>query len=124
MSHVVTIDVKLKDKQAVIAACKRLSWEYEEQGETSFYDGTIERGVAVHVPGWRYPAVITEDGAIKADTYNDRWGKLSDLDQLKQRYGAEQTKAVFAKQGLCASEQLNQDGSLTLNVQFIEEGGV
>lgn len=117
MSQVVTINIELKDKQAVIAACKRLSWKYEE-GEAKFYDGSIARGIVVYVPGWRYPAVVTENGSIKADTYNDQWGKLSDLDQLKQRYGAEQTKSVFATQGLYAGEQQNQDGSLTLTVQL------
>ena len=120
MSHVVTIDVRLKDKQAVIAACKHLSWKYEEQGEVEFYDYTTERGTVVHVPGWRYPAVITENGTIRADTYNDTWGHMSDLDLLKQRYSAEQTKITFAKQGLYASEQQNQDGSLTLTVQLHE----
>lgn len=118
MSQVVTIDVELKDKQAVMAACKHLSWKCEEQGEVVFYDKTTERGTVVHVPGWKYPAVVTENGTMKADTYNDQWGHMSDLDQLKQRYSAEQTISTFAKQGLYASEQQNQDGSLTLTVQL------
>ena len=118
MSHVVTIDVKLTDKQAIKAACKNLSWQFKEQSTARFYDGSVMSGTVVHVPDWKYPVVITEDGTIKSDTYNDKWGRLEDLDRLKQGYSAEQTKATFAKQGLYASEQLNQDGSLTLTVQL------
>lgn len=118
MSQVVTVKVELKDKQTVIAACKHLGWTCEEHGEAKFFNGSIEKGIVVHIPGWTYPVVVTEDGTVKADAYNDQWGEMSDLDQLKQRYGAEQTKSVFAAQGLYADEQQNQDGSLTLTVQL------
>ncbi len=120
MSHIVTIEVELKNKESVVKACERLSWPCTADGSASFYDGKTIHGVVVKVPGWQYPAVIKDNGTIAADTYNNRWGDIKELDRLKQLYSIEEAKSTFSRQGLYGSEQENQDGSITLTAEVYQ----
>ena len=73
MSHVVTIQTKVRDSAAVAAACQRLGLPAPAQGTAHLF-GSEASGLLVQLPGWQYPAVIdVESGAIRFDNFQGLW---------------------------------------------------
>jgi hypothetical protein len=73
MSHVVTIQTKLRDPAAIAAACQRLGLAAPVQGTAELFSGEAT-GLMVQLPGWLYRAVIdTSTGEVRYDTYEGRW---------------------------------------------------
>lgn len=115
MSHTVKIATQLKNTKSIQKACARLEWDCQLNSSAVLYDGKSVSGTVVRVPDWRYPAIVQESGEIATDTFGSRWGKLSDLDQLKKYYAVEETKSTLAAQGIYAREYTNEvDQSVTL----------
>ena len=118
MSHTVKLQVEIKDRSALLAACERLGYRVGEEGMHAFYyKNEPQQGLAIYLPGWSYPVVIKGDGTIAYDNYNGSWGDIGHLNKLRQIYAAEVTQREFAMQGLSVYEQTNQDGSMTLTVE-------
>ncbi|OHB36283.1 MAG: hypothetical protein A2Y08_01465 [Planctomycetes bacterium GWA2_40_7] len=118
MSHLVTINVELRNKQAVTAACNRLKWEVKENTKVKYHDGSVAEGMAVYIPGWSYPIVITDNGTVKGDNYGGVWGDLALLNKLKQAYGVEVARSLMKRHAVPIIETQNQDGSMTLTVRY------
>lgn len=118
MSHLVTINIELKDKQATVAACNRLGWTVKENTQINYADGSTPTGTAIYIPDWAYPIVITEDGRVVGDNYGGSWGDPAKLNQLKQAYGAEVVRIMVQRQGRSVCESQNADGSITLTVRY------
>ncbi len=116
MSHVVKLQVEIKNRQALIAACQRLGYQIGTEGTHTLYNSK-EEGLSVNLPDWRFPVVIKADGSIAFDNYKGAWGDISVLNKLRQIYASEVTKFEFMLQGLSVYEEANQDGSLTLTVE-------
>jgi hypothetical protein len=115
MSHTVQIKTELKNPKSVEKACERLKWDCQLNSSAVLYDGKSVHGAIVTIPGWRYAACVKEDGSIATDTFNNRWGDIADLDQLKKYYAVEETKSTLAAQGIYSREYLNEkDQSITL----------
>jgi hypothetical protein len=73
MSHVVTIETKVRDPAAVTAACQRLGLGAPVHGTARLYSGEVS-GLLVQLPGWTYPAVIDlETGEVRYDNFQGRW---------------------------------------------------
>ena len=91
MSHVVSIQTKVRDPAAVAAACRRLGLAAPVQGTARLFSGEAA-GLLVQLPGWRYPAVIdTESGEVRYDTFEGRWGDPAQLHRFLQAYAVEKT---------------------------------
>jgi len=105
MSHTMNIQLELHDKDALFAACERLGLTMTE-GRHRLYQ-TEEEGIAVRLPGWKYPVVVKEDGMIAYDNYNGRWGKEEELNKLKAFYGLEKAKIEARKRGYSVYETFN-----------------
>ncbi len=73
MSHVVTIETKLKDPVALSAACVRLKLSEPQQETIKFFDGSEHAGLATRPPGFGSPVLVQEDGNVRCDTYGGRW---------------------------------------------------
>jgi hypothetical protein len=115
MSHLVQIEVELKNQRSVVKACQRLEWDCQVNSSTIYYDGSKVSGSVISVPGWKFPAVVQEDGRIAADTFGTSWGNPKDLDRLKKYYAVEETKSTLAAQGIYSREYLDEkDQSITL----------
>jgi hypothetical protein len=69
LSHVVTIKSEVKDAAAVRAACQRLGLPQPLQGTHRLFTNSAT-GLAVQLPGWRYPAVC--DLVTGQVAYDDR----------------------------------------------------
>ena len=117
MSHVVQIKTQVRDAEAVRAACRRLFLAEPVQGTTRLFSGEAT-GLAVQLPGWRYPAVCQLDtGQIQFDNFQGNWGEQKELDLFLQSYAVEKAKLEARKKGHTVSEQQLQDGSVKLTIQ-------
>jgi len=120
MSHVVSIQTKVRDPNAVAAACQRMGLPTATVGTAHLFSGEAT-GLLVHLPGWQYPAVIdTRTGNVQFDNFEGNWGDQRHLDKFLQLYAVEKAKLEARKKGFQVSEQALQDGSIKLQ---ITEGG-
>jgi hypothetical protein len=118
LSHIVSIQTKVRDRAAVIAACRRLNLPQPIEGTTQLYSGEAT-GLLVQLPGWQYPAVIdTASGTVKYDNFEGHWGEQQHLDRFLQMYAVELAKIEARTRGYTVSEQALSDGSI--KVQLIE----
>ena len=116
MSHIVTIKTQIRDPAALAAACRRLGLSEPTHGTAKLYSGEAT-GLVVHLPNWRYPAVIdTGAGKIRYDNYNGAWGQQSELDRLLQAYAVEKTRIEAHKAGHSLTEQPLANGAIKLTV--------
>lgn len=57
-------------------------------------------GLAVELPGWRYPVVYNlADGKVHLDNFNGHWGDQKHLDAFLQAYAVEQAKQEARARG-------------------------
>ncbi|HEY7328488.1 MAG TPA: hypothetical protein VH592_12645 [Gemmataceae bacterium] len=116
MSHIVTLQTKVHDHAAVVAACQRLNLTPPQQGTARLYSGEAE-GLMVQLPGWQYPIVIdTLSGIVRYDNFEGRWGEPQHLDRFLQLYAVERAKLEARKKGYTVSEQALQDGSIRVQI--------
>ncbi len=117
MSHIVQIHTEIRDSMAVQMACQRLQLPAPVQGTTQLYSDRVT-GLAVQLPGWRYPAVCdTTSGQVRFDNFEGRWGDRQELDRFVQAYAVEKTRLEARKRGLSVQEQVLADGSIKVTVQ-------
>ena len=116
MSHVVTIETKLRDPAALSAACARLRLPEPKTETVKFFDGSEHEGLAVRPPGFVYPIVVRTDGTTLSDTYNGRWGDDAFLGRLKQAYAVEAAKLQAKTRGHRIAEIALPDGGVKLTV--------
>ena len=121
MSHLVSIEAKIRDPVALAAACVRLGLSQPTQGKAQLFTSEAS-GLIVQLPGWTYPAVIdTATGSVACDTYNGAWGDPKELDKLLQAYAVEKARLVARQAGHQITEQTLANGSIKLTVSV---GGV
>jgi hypothetical protein len=116
VSHIVTIETKVRDPRAVAAACRRLRLTPPVEGTAKLYAGDVS-GVIVQLPDWQYPIVIdVRSGAIHYDDFAGQWGDKQHLDRFVQIYSVEKVKLEAHKKGSSVTEQTLQDGSIKLQI--------
>ena len=121
MSHIVTIEVEIRDAAAVRAACSRLRLPEPVHGRHQLFSSEVD-GLAVELPDWRYPVVCNlSSGQAQYDNYEGRWGNQDRLDELVQSYSIEKCRIEARKRGHTLTEHALPDGSVKLVVGM--EGG-
>ncbi len=115
MSHVATVELQVRDPEALRAAAARLGLGLRH-GEVRFYDGTTVQGAVIHLPGWRYPVVLDAQGTLHYDTYGGRWGDLAQLHRLRQAYAEAVTTRWARRQGYQVRRQTAPDGTIRLEL--------
>jgi hypothetical protein len=116
MSHIVTVQTRLRDPAAVAAACQRLCLTAPVQGTARLYSGEAT-GLLVRLPGWQYPVVIDpSSGEVRYDNFEGRWGEQAQLDRFLQAYAVQKTRLEARKKGYQVTEQQLGDGSVRLQV--------
>ena len=117
MSHIVTIQTEVRDAVAVEAACSRLSLPAPRAGTFRLFTDEAT-GLAVELPGWRYPAVCElTSGSVRCDTYNGRWGDPAQLGRFLQGYAVEKAKLEARRRGHPVAEHQLPNGSVRLTVR-------
>jgi hypothetical protein len=94
MSHTVILEIKFKSRKALEKACKRVGVEILGERDVSFY-GSTHHGLAIQLPGWRYPIVVEGGGKVAYDNYDGQWGDTKELNKLSAYYLAEETKETL-----------------------------
>ena len=116
MSHIVTIQTKLRDALAIAAACSRLHLDPPVHDTVPLYQGPAT-GLVVRLRDWRYPVVVdTTTGTTRYDNYEGAWGDPARLNELLQAYAVEKTRIEAGRKGLTVREQSLSDGSIRLVV--------
>jgi hypothetical protein len=116
MSHLVTIEARLRDPVAIAVACRRLGLAEPVHGTAQLFSGEAT-GLLVQLPGWRYPVVLdTQKGTASYDHFSGRWGEPAQLDHFLQAYAVELARLEARKKGYAVSEQTLQDGSIRLQI--------
>ena len=73
MSHIVSIQTQIRDATAVMAACHRLGLPPPSERTVQLFSESVA-GLAVELPGWRYPVVCNlASGSLKFDNYGGVW---------------------------------------------------
>lgn len=117
VSHIVQIETKMYDAQAVSTACSRLGLKAPAEGTARLFSDSVT-GLLVELPGWQYPVIIdTTSGAVRYDNYGGRWGEQRHLDRLTQIYAVEKAKIEARRRGYTASERTLADGSILVSVE-------
>lgn len=118
MSHIVEIQTEVRDAAAVAAACRRLALAAPVERTVKLFSGEAT-GLAVQLPGWRYPVVCDlAHGQLKYDDFGGRWGGRRELDRFLQAYAVEMARLEARRQGHTVTEQTLADGSIRLTVQL------
>lgn len=116
MSHLVTIKTQVRDPLAVKSACARLQLPDPVHRKVRLFTSE-EVGLAVELPGWRYPVVCqTMTGELKFDNFGGRWGDPRQIDRFLQIYAVEMVKLQARRQGQTAIEQSLQDGAIRVQI--------
>ena len=116
MSHIVTIQTRIRDPAALAAACSRLGLAAPEEGTAQLYSSQAT-GQILRLPGWHYPAVVDlTSGSVAYDNFGGSWGEQKELDKLLQAYAVEAAKIEARKSGHSVTEQQLADGSIKLTV--------
>ena len=113
MSHVATITLEFRDRQALADAATACGFPLGE-GTVTFFDGTRVTGTEVRLPGWQYPAVIDAAGRLFYDHYEGRWGDLRHLYRFQQAYGEAATRRFAHAQGFRVTRTVQADGTVRL----------
>ncbi len=91
MSHIVQIRSQVKDAVAATAACQRLGLPAPVQETVKLFSDSAT-GLAVRLPGWRFPVVFDlAAGEARYDDFGGRWGERKELDKFLQIYAAEKS---------------------------------
>lgn len=118
MSHTVELSVRMKSPDVLRAACAALGLPEPVHGTHRLYDGTTMTGLAVRLPGWTYPAIVeAQTGRVRYDNYRGRWGDLSSLHKLAQRYSVEATKRKARLKGWRVHETTLPSGEVALDIE-------
>jgi len=112
MSHTVSLELKIKDKELFKQVARQKGYRVEEMRFRLY--SSAEKGLGVFLPGWRYPAVVTEEGELRYDNYNGRWGKQEVLDELVQEYAVQLVHKKALEQGLTLVSQKTTQGEVEI----------
>jgi hypothetical protein len=116
MSHLVTIETRLRNPAAIAAACARLGLPAPVQGTAHLFSGQAT-GLQVQLPGWKYPVVVnTETGQVRYDDYRGRWGKQAEFNRFLQAYAVEMCRLEARRTGSTVTETVLQDGGIRLQI--------
>ncbi len=118
MSHVVTIQVEVKDLDAIRSACRRLQLKEPVHGRTVLFETEVE-GILVALPDWLFPVVcITTTGELKYDNFGGAWGEEKHLHRFVQMYGVEKASLEARQKGYSVTEMPLSDGSVKLTINL------
>ena len=118
VSHIVTIQVEVRDFDAIRSACRRLSLKEPVQGKATLFETEVE-GILVELPDWVFPVVcVLETGEVKYDHFGGTWGYEKHLDRFVQTYCIEKATIEARKKGYSVVEQNMVDGSVKLTINI------
>ena len=121
MSHIVTVQVEVRDLDAIKSACRRLNLKEPAHGRATLFETEVE-GFLIELEDWLYPVVcIVDTGELKYDNFGGQWGDEKHLHRFTQMYTVEKSTLEARRKGYSVVEQTLRDGSVKLT---LNAGGV
>jgi hypothetical protein len=118
MSHIVTIATRIRDPDALAAACRRQGQEGPVTGTSARFETQV-KGLILKHTGWTYPVVVNPaSGEIHYDNFGGCWGKESELHRLLQAYAIEKARIEARRAGHGVVEQQLPNGSIKLTISM------
>lgn len=125
MSHITSIELEVKDLNALKSACRRLGFVYREnQRQFEYYKNQKGECLhAIHIEGCQYEVGIqrnaNEGYQLAWDNYH-QGGLVAALGEgagkLKQFYGLEKVKIEARKKGYSVTERMKENGQIVLTM--------
>ena len=104
MSHTVKVKVELKDCAALARVVIAIGGSVLGEGTHALY-AAAEQGFGFTLPGWQFPLVLKDNGELAFDDYKGAWGKVSDIDKLKDAYALSVARSAAEQQGWLCEDQ-------------------
>ena len=100
MSHTVTLEVKIKDRELFKKVAEEKGYKISRTTEANLFSDTIKGDLLlVHLPNWRYPVIVDGEGNLYYDNYGGKWGRIETLNELVQDYATKLVKKIARKKG-------------------------
>jgi hypothetical protein len=115
MSHTVSLKLKVKDKRLLKEIALKKGYKVEDDAHVRFFSSE-EYGMAVYLPGWHYPVVVTDGGEVRYDNYNGKWGKQEVLNELMQDYATELVLRTARMEGYLILEQSENENERVIRL--------
>lgn len=109
MSHTVTCEIDIRDREAFAAVARAMGAEILGEGVHSLFE-SHEAGLGIKLDGWLFPIVLGEKG-LKFDDYGGKWGNPADIGALTERYALSVARKAAEAQGWYCEEAA---GTLTI----------
>lgn len=114
MSHIATIEIQIKDPEALAEACRDMGATLTHDTEVNIYQTTVT-GTAIQLPGWIYPVVLRGTELIY-DNYEGQWGDIAHLKRLRQLYTTKATIRAARRMGRRVIAQEARNGRIRLTL--------
>lgn len=121
MSHIVKVEIEVKDPDAIRAACKDLGYELSSNDRARGYNNsTFEADYVMRLPGpYDVGFVKAGDGYdLKCDLYQghveNALGK--NLNRFRQAYATQKTLIEARRKGYSARQVTQDDGSVQIRI--------
>lgn len=114
MSHIATIDIQIKNLEALAEACHDMDATITHNTTVTIYETSVT-GTAIQFPGWRFPVVLRGSELIY-DNYGGRWGDGAQLKRLRQLYTVKATIRAARRMGRCVIAQEERTGRIRLTL--------
>jgi hypothetical protein len=115
MSHRATIELELRDPDALAEAARAVGARLDH-GAVTFYDRSTISGLRIHLPGWRYPVVVDAQHRAHYDNYNGAWGDITLLHRFRQTYAVEATVRAARRLGRQVTVHRQPQGAVRLEI--------
>lgn len=121
MSHIVTLNVSIKDKAVLKeVAVRDFGLTVKDRETVTFFDYSAHSGMTIRLPGWEYPVLVTDEGELIYDNYEGQWGDQAQLNQLIQNY----VVACVYKAGVTAvTSEVLPDGTVKMRLPAMAFAG-
>lgn len=114
MSHIATIEIQIKDPEALAEACREMGATITHNAEVTIYKTSVT-GTAIQLPGWVYPVVL-RDTELIYDNYEGQWGDIAHLKRLRQLYTTKATIRAARRMGRRVIAQEERNGRIRLTL--------
>lgn len=107
MSHIVRMDVKMKDWQILAKAAQDVGAQILGAGNHRVF-GAMQTGFGVKLRGWNYPVVIDNLGMAALDNYGGHWGDMQEMTRLQEAYALAAAEKACTEQGWYCERQADK----------------
>lgn len=124
MSHFTTVELEIKDPDAIRGACESLGLELEEDSDARGYSSNTTHGdFVIRLPGPYDVALVKNAGTglydVQCDLYQGHVERAlgSGFGRFMQAYGVSKTMIEAKKKGYVARQVKQEDGSIQIRIQ-------